>query len=140
MSYITVDNGVKIAKAYVDLLNLRSCGKIVLDAEGSYGDRDECILSLSLQLLIENAVKHNSPQEGIILNINIRRQNNKLVIKNNRIYNNSRNKFSLESYGIGLANLKQRYELESRDKIEFIATPDYFEVKIPIIKKTIIEQ
>lgn len=54
------------------------------------GHKDEFILSLSLQLLIENAVKHNCPQEDEQLQIELFRQDGMLVVKNNRIYKNKK--------------------------------------------------
>ena len=100
-----------------------------------HGDRDECILSLSLQLIIENAVKHNCPQNSIELHVSLSRQGNMLVIKNNRIYANHNNDQSVESYGIGISNLKQRYRLEGEAEPEFVASQDAFEVRLPIIKR-----
>ena len=93
------------------------------------------ILSLSLQLIIENAVKHNCPQSGIELHVSLGRQGDMLVIKNNRIYTNNNNNQSIESYGIGISNLKQRYRLEGEAEPEFIAHQDSFEVRLPIIKR-----
>lgn len=108
---------------------------LVLHADDLYGDRDECILSLSLQLIIENAVKHNCPQSSTELHVSLGRQGDMLVIKNNRIYTNLTNDQSIESYGIGISNLKQRYRLEGEAEPEFIAHKDSFEVRLPIIKR-----
>ena len=57
------------------------------------------------------------------------------AIKNNRIYTNLTNDQSIESYGIGISNLKQRYRLEGEAEPEFIAHKDSFEVRLPIIKR-----
>lgn len=96
---------------------------------------EDRILALSIQLLIENAVKHNSPQENRPLHIQISVQENMLTIKNNRIYFHERNDQIAESYGIGLKNLRQRYELECGKKIGYSVTRDSFEIRLPIIKK-----
>ena len=58
-----------------------------------------------------------------------------LTIKNNRIYANHNNDQSVESYGIGISNLKQRYRLEDEAEPEFITHKDSFEVRLPIIKR-----
>lgn len=133
--YIAVGDGADFVKAYVDFLNIRYDGNIVFTADGLYWGRGECILSLSLQLLVENAVKHNSPQSGDTLRIELTRQGDMLVVRNNRIYTNDRNGQNIESYGIGISNLTQRYGLECREKPEFVGTHDAFEVKLPIIKR-----
>ena len=122
-------------KSYIGLFNMRYDNAIVLHADDLHGDRNECILSLSLQLIIENAVKHNCPQSGTELHVSLGRQGDMLVIKNNRIYTNQTNDQSIESYGIGISNLKQRYRLEGEAEPEFVASQDAFEVRLPIIKR-----
>ena len=128
--YMTLADVTDFIKSYIGLLNMRYDNAIVLHA-----DRDECILSLSLQLTIENAVKHNCPQSGTELHVSLGRQGDMLVIKNNRIYTNNNNNQSIESYGIGISNLKQRYRLEGEAEPEFITHKDSFEVRLPIIKR-----
>ena len=90
---------------------------------------------MSLQTLVENAVKHNCPQSGTELHVSLGRQGDMLVIKNNRIYTNQTNDQCIESYGIGISNLKQRYRLEGEAEPEFVASQDAFEVRLPIIKR-----
>lgn len=132
--YITLADGTDFIKSYIGLLNMRYDNAIVLHADDLHGDRNECILSLSLQLIIENAVKHNCPQSSTELQVSLGRQGNMLVIKNSRIYTNLTNDQSIESYGISISNLKQRYRLEGEAEPEFIAHKDSFEVRLPIIK------
>lgn len=133
--YITLADGTDFIKSYIGLFNMRYDNAIVLHADDLHGDRNECILSLSLQLIIENAVKHNCPQSGTELHVSLGRQGDMLVIKNNRIYTNQTNDQSIESYGIGISNLKQRYRLEGEAEPEFVASQDAFEVRLPIIKR-----
>ncbi len=138
--YITIHEAMDFAGTYVSLLNLRYDNRIILETDNAESKGDDRILALSLQLLIENAVKHNSPQEDAPLRIWIRAQDGMLVIRNNRIYAHGHNDQLIESYGIGLKNLKQRYELECGKEIVYNVTPDSFEIRLPIIKKTVIER
>lgn len=138
--YITIAEGTELIKVYVDLLNMRYNDNIVLKTDGFRGYNDECILSLSLQLVIENVVKHNSPQGNKKLQIEISRHGNIFVIKNNLIYMNNNNDRRIESFGIGISNLKQRYKLECKEEPEFVVTRHSFEVKLPIIKKSVNER
>lgn len=133
--YITVNEAMDFAKTYVSLLNLRYCDKIILETDYAKVNGKDNILALSLQLLIENAIKHNSPQENKPLYIQLNVRNNMLVVKNNRIYTqHGHNDQMIESYGIGLENLKQRYELECGKGIDCNVTHNYFEVGLPIMK------
>lgn len=134
-NYITISEGADFIKNYITLLNMRYNNNIVLKIDDMNGHKDEFILSLSLQLLIENAVKHNCPQEDEQLQIELFRQDGMLVVKNNRIYKNKKNNQSVESYGLGIGNLKQRYNLECGNEPKFIISRDYFEVKLPILSK-----
>ena len=133
--YITINEAMDFARTYVSLLNLKYNDKIILELDEEKVKGEDRILALSIQLLIENAVKHNSPQENRSLHIQISVQENMLVIKNNRIYFHGRNDQIVESYGIGLKNLKQRYELECGKEIGYSVTHDSFEIRLPIIKK-----
>lgn len=138
--YISIHESIQFVKAYVELLNMRYDNSIILSTQGLWGGSDEYILSLSLQLLIENAVKHNRPQKNEELKIEIGRQDNMLTIRNNRIYTHGRNDQSTESYGIGISNLQQRYRLECAKNPQLRVTPEYFEVWLPIIRRTTQEQ
>lgn len=133
--YMTISEAMDFARTFVSLLNLKYNDKIILELDEEKVKGEDRILALSIQLLIENAVKHNSPQENRPLHIQISVQENMLTIKNNRIYFHRRNDQIAESYGIGLKNLRQRYELECGKKIGYSVTRDSFEIRLPIIKK-----
>ena len=135
-NYIPIRKGKEFVEAYVNLLNLRYDGNVVLNSEGLQGENNEYILSLSLQLLIENAVKHNTPYEGNVLRIDISRQDNMFVIKNNLIQQTNKD-YIVASTGMGISNLKRRYKLECGEEPQFIVNDDSFEVRLPIIKKYI---
>lgn len=135
-NYIPIRKGKEFVEAYVNLLNLRYDGNVVLNSEGLQGENNEYILSLSLQLLIENAVKHNTPYEGNVLRIDISRQDNMFVIKNNLIQQTNKD-YIVASTGMGISNLKRRYKLECGEEPQFIVNDDSFEVRLPIIKKNI---
>ena len=133
--YITISEAMDFTRTYVSLLNLKYNDKIILELDEEKVKEGDRILALSIQLLIENAVKHNSPQENKPLHIQISVHKNMLTIKNNRIYFHGHNDQIVESYGIGLKNLKQRYELECGKEIGYSVTHDFFEIRMPIIKK-----
>ncbi len=138
--YTTLHEAMDFAETYVDLLNLRYDNKVILETDAEQGKGNDKILAQSLQLLIENAVKHNTPQENTPLHIQIRVQDGMLAIRNNRIYAHGHNDQVIESYGLGLKNLKQRYELECGKSIGYSVADDYFEICLPVIKETAIER
>lgn len=133
--YITTSEALDFAQVYVDMLNMRHDGHIVLHIEPGRLRGCECILALSLQLLLENAVKHNRPRPDALLHIGIARQDGMLVISNNRIYTRSRNDQSVESYGIGISNLRQRYLLECGRAPQFQVTDETFVARLPLFDR-----
>ena len=88
-----------------------------------------CLAPLTLQLLAENAIKHNAISKESPLVITINSENGKLQISNNINLKIAKEK----STGFGLQNIKSRYELLTNEKIEIIQEENKFIVKIPLI-------
>ena len=88
-----------------------------------------------MQLLIENAVKHNPPAKENKLRIDIVIGNGYVVVRNN-IDAGANDGEGLKTTGIGLKNLQRQYELLASDKeIMINRSDDAFEVVMPIIYK-----
>ena len=89
------------------------------------------ITPLALQLLIENAIKHNVVSLEIPLTIELYIDDNEyLVIKNNINKKLQQEKGS----GMGLQNIQKRYELISRKSVIVENNDKFFIVKIPLLK------
>ncbi len=84
---------------------------------------------LALQLLIENAIKHNVISFEDPLKIEIFDEGNFLFVQNNYQPKSSVEK----STGKGLQNIKKRYEYLSEQEIEIEVKDDYFIVKLPLL-------
>lgn len=84
---------------------------------------------LSLQVLLENAIKHNIVNESKPLKIEILGENSYLIVKNN-----IQPKISGVSTGLGLKNLVKRYALISNQKPSFQVVDNYYVARIPLIK------
>lgn len=85
---------------------------------------------MTLQILIENAIKHNVAACHRPLRINIYNDDQSLIVKNNlqikrSVYN---------STGTGLENIIQRYKIIFGKEITIVKHPDSFLVKLPLIK------
>ncbi len=130
---IEVKDELQFAKTYMDLLKIRFEDAITFSIPDSL-DKDALkIIPLSLQLLLENAVKHNVISTHKKLEIKIYQENNYLVIQNN--YNPKSN---LEkSTKVGLRNIIDRYALVTSSKVIIEQNQHHFIVKLPLlIKKT----
>lgn len=86
----------------------------------------------SLQLLVENAIKHNAFTSDEPLCIQISYQvSGHLEVRNNRRPKNVRE----PSSGIGLKNLRERYEVLSDKAIAVFDSENYFTVQLPVLSK-----
>ena len=85
---------------------------------------------LTLQLLAENAIKHNHFTEKNPLRIEVKVIEEHVTVTNNRHVK----QFELQSSQIGLKNLSERYKLITNSVISITDNKDYFRVTLPILK------
>ena len=87
---------------------------------------------MSLQLLLENAIKHNVVSKTKPLEINISTSKNALIVKNIIQLKSTK----LPSTKLGLKNIEKRYDLLSDQAIEIKNDGKSFEVIIPLLKSS----
>jgi two-component system LytT family sensor kinase len=126
----TVANEIRFVHSYYRLLQTRYGEAIRLHVETD-PRYDACLLpSLSLQLLIENAVKHNILAKSAPLVIDIfTRNDNKLVVKNNL----QRRTAKVPSNHIGLKNIRLKYELLQQEGFAVQQDEKGFMVNLPLL-------
>lgn len=90
---------------------------------------DAAVVPLTLQMLFENAIKHNVISTEKPLKIEVFSENGHLVVRNNLQRKNQ----VMDSTGVGLQNIKDRYRILSRLGVEVIASQQYFTVVLPIL-------
>lgn len=90
------------------------------------------VAPLAIQMLIENAVKHNEVSEENPLHIKICKEDSFIVVENNL---QPKSLLGESSSGMGLENIAKRYEFLSTQKVEVVQTNEVFKVKLPIIHK-----
>ncbi len=83
----------------------------------------------SLQILVENAIKHNEFSEANPLLIKVTINDHYLQVSNNT----KPKLYAVNSTGIGLKNLSSRYKLLFRKDITIATSRDSFIVKLPLI-------
>ena len=117
-------------EAYGYQFKIRYADKLFFDINIDKHYLDYTLPSLSLQPLIDNAVKHNAITSRRPLHVEIRTEEDKLVVSNQK----SPLVEPAQGTGIGLKNLNSRYELITGESIEIIETEDIFTVKLPLQK------
>lgn len=121
---------------YIDLLQLRFPEGLIIDSDIPAAAMNRFVVPCSLQLLIENATKHNVVSLSSPLHISIKVEDGKLVVTNNVTP-----KFtSASSTGLGLKYIRQQYkgltkkgvEIIQREGVEGVCSPEYT-VKLPLL-------
>lgn len=127
----TLSEELKFIQTYYQLLRTRYGRAINMVQEVDKSYEDLLIPPLTLQLLVENAVKHNKLQKDNPLQIElISAGDHKLVVRNNVF----RKEGGVESTGIGLQTINARYGMLNRSGVVIEKTTDSFSVIIPLIK------
>ncbi|QNL20524.1 sensor histidine kinase [Hyphobacterium sp. CCMP332] len=127
---VPVEDELSFLESYMFLLKIRHDNSIVINQDirinkGIYG-----IPALALQMLAENAAKHNSFSGEEPLKIDIYTENdNFLVMRNTLKVRKVEN-----STGTGLKNINDRYAHLSEKELEVSSEGGYFTVKLPLIK------
>jgi len=130
---VTVDEELNFARTYMSLLKMRFEDSIVFDIPDKALNPDSKVVPLSLQLLLENAVKHNMVTSNRPLHIKIYEENNHLVVMNNL----QPKQIVKKSSGVGLENIKQRYQLLTNRTVYINKTSTHFSVAIPMLTKQV---
>ncbi|MBN1924275.1 MAG: histidine kinase [Prolixibacteraceae bacterium] len=126
---VSLKEEVDFIRDYFYLHQIRNEGKIFLNVEISEKDYSFSILPVSLQLLIENAIKHNMATHNKPLIINIYIEGRNIVVKNNIQKMATR----VLSTNIGLKNLSERAKLVTGNEIKISETESEFLVKVPLL-------
>jgi tetratricopeptide (TPR) repeat protein len=131
-SLVSLQTELDFIQAYSFLLKIRFGNKLLLRVEVPNHLLESCkIAPLTLQLLIENAVKHNQMSEKTPLEIMIRTESDQTLVVQNGIQMRTT---AVHSTGIGLQNIKDRYALLSNLPVWAGATENTFMVKVPLLR------
>ncbi len=128
---VSVDEEFQFARMYVKLLKMRFEDSIHFDIPDRSSDPEAKIVPLSLQLLLENAVKHNVVTSVRPLHIKVYEEEGILVVVNNL----QEKQVVRKSSGVGLHNIQQRYGILTDRKVEITKSPTEFKVRLPMLTK-----
>jgi sensor histidine kinase YesM len=127
---VPINEELQFLRSYLYLQQIRFGDKftvqISLENSGAY------IAPLALQMLIENAIKHNIVSEENPLTVKVFQEEEFIVVENNL-----QKKVILgePSAGLGLENICRRYEFLSTKKVMISNTGQHFSVKLPMLTK-----
>jgi len=117
----TVKTEIELVKDYLELEKLRFEERLKFNIKADEGLLNALILRLSVQILVENAIKHGISQQkdGGLISICIEKQPNSIHIS---VQNPGKLDMNKPVIGVGLKNLKERLELQYKGRAEFTIT------------------
>ncbi len=130
---VTVQEELNFAKTYMNLLKMRFENSISYELPENYDNPEARVVPLSLQLLLENTIKHNIVSEQKPLHIKIFVKDNYLVIQNDL----QKKEILQERQGVGLQNIISRYAILTQRKVIVNQSEKEFAVHLPILTKQV---
>lgn len=126
---VTVEEELDFAKTYCNLLKTRFEDSVNFEFAVDEKDKNGFVVPLSLQLLLENCIKHNYATSSKPLNIRIFSSEGFLCVENNL----QQREVTKDREGIGLSNIVQRYALITDRNVFIEKSEQNFKVKIPLL-------
>ncbi|MFQ3296882.1 MAG: two-component system LytT family sensor kinase [Polaribacter sp.] len=128
---VPIEEELKFAKTYMELLGMRFEEAVQFNIPDAISNNELKIVPLSLQLLLENAVKHNVVSTSKPLTINIYEEGRYLIIANNVNPKQAIGK----STKVGLQNIADRYGLITDKVVKIENNNKLFRVSLPLLIK-----
>ena len=126
---VTLDQELKFLNSYLFLQRIRFGENIHLDSSITEENKSLSLPPLSLQLIFENILKHNIISQQFPMSISLSIKDEYLIIQNTL-----RPRLDQESLGIGIPNLKEKYQLLNRSAPTFEKESDRYTVSLPLFK------
>lgn len=127
---VTVEEEMEFLQAYIYLVKTRFRDNLQVENELPTQVYGQHIPALSLQLLLENAIKHNVVSRDRPLKIRIFESEGCIHIENNKQLKKS----LARSTKTGLQNIMHRYQLLSAQNIEILNNDALFRVSLPLLQ------
>lgn len=130
---VSLDEELQFARTYIRLLKMRFEEGIQFEVPKSASNPDFKVVPLSLQLLLENAVKHNRVGPDSPLVIRIEEKDGYLEVRNNL----QTKQVIKRGSGVGLMNIANRYALLTKKQVFKDKSATEFVVRIPLLSKKV---
>lgn len=130
---VSVEEELSFAKTYMNLLKMRFENSVFFELPEKVSSPDARVVPLSLQLLLENTVKHNIVSQNKPLHIKIFEKEGYLVVQNGF----QKKEVLQDRRGVGLQNIVSRYAILTNRKVQVEQTEKYFTVRLPVLTKQV---
>ena len=126
---ITLKEELEIVSQYAYIQQIRFNNNVSIKLNVPEEFLNKKLPPLAVQMLVENAIKHNIISNKKPLNIHIGLSGEKLLV-----VNNLQKKQQVSSTEIGLNNIDKRYKFISDQRPEIVTNENEFKVKLPLIQ------
>lgn len=126
---VSMETELNFIQHYISLLEIRYKESITINLNISESAKEKGIVMVTLQMLIDNAIKHNSAQFGMPLKVDIWDEGDQLHIQNNK----QLRKHIESSSKQGLKQLQELYSFLTEKSVEISDRPDSFEINLPLL-------
>jgi LytS/YehU family sensor histidine kinase len=127
---ILLEEELEFLHAFIYLLKERFGDNLQVELRNLDLRPGTAIVPLTLQMLFENAIKHNVISTEKPLTIEVFFEHDHLVVRNNLQRKNQ----VMDSTGVGLQNIKDRYKILTDQEVDVIASQQYFTVVVPVVE------
>ncbi len=127
--WVTLAKELEFIDSFVYLLKMRFEENLNIEIAIDDAQLRTGIPPMTLQMLVENAIKHNEITATSPLSIKIYTKGEELIVENNKQIR----KTAINSTKIGLRNIQNRYQFLSAKKVVVQNEPETFTVRLPLI-------
>lgn len=127
---VSLREELRFARSYLFLQEMRYGAAIQVSMEIPAELLDDLLPPLSMQVVLENAIKHNIANMGQPLHIEVSVEDGRLVVRNNLQPKVSKG----YSAGLGQRNLAKRYQMVSKKVPQFTMEAEHYTALLPLIK------
>ena len=127
---ITIEEELKMLKSYIFLQSIRFEGKFKVENRLDEATKKMHIPPMVLQMLIENAIKHNEITNEHPLHIELYNEGDLICVKNKIVLKET---LPGDASNLGLKNIRSRYQMLSDTPVEILNDEVHFIVKLPLL-------
>lgn len=128
---ISLQKELKFIQSYIYLIKIRHGDNVIITIDIPEALLDKQIPPITLQLLVENAIKHNIASASQPLHVSIYTEDSARLVVSNNLQRISEG--SLSSSQIGLKNIKDRYRLVFGQEPQVVESENKFLVSLPLL-------
>lgn len=133
---VSLEKELAFLDSYIFMMNVRHTDSVIIETQIGVVASDYSIPTLSLQMLVENAMKHNYFSNERPMHIKVYTVGTIALVVENTL---RKRELEEESTQLGIKNIQKRYSFYTRQQVAVEESDDYFRVTMPLLDRTALE-